>query len=221
MQVRILYFAVLREKAGRDQRTLEIESGATVATTLAALGRAEPEIAAWLPRIQVAVNQQMVPPEHPLHEGDEVALIPPVAGGAAGRRIAVTADALGVSEVIAAVESEGRGGIAVFLGCVRDHGQLQNVQRLEYEAYEPMAVAVLTAIADEIEREWPGAGVAIHHRTGTLSTGETAVVVAAGAPHRDAAFAACRAAIERLKQRAPIWKKEISADGSEWVGQGP
>jgi molybdopterin synthase catalytic subunit len=105
---------------------------------------------------------------------------------------------------------------------VRRQGhRLADVVRLEYEAYDAMALEVLAAIAAEIEAELPGTCVAIHHRTGALVVGETAVVIAAAAPHRAEAFAACRAAIDRLKERAPIWKKEIGESGAEWLGLGP
>jgi len=115
------------------------------------------------------------------------------------------------------------GGECVFFGRTRaevhaEHGPLQ---RLRYEAYAPMATAVMTAIADGIEAEIEGAKVAIHHRVGVLGIGETAVVIAASAPHRAEAFEACRAAIERLKEDVPIWKKEVAESGASWIGQGP
>jgi molybdopterin synthase catalytic subunit len=109
-----------------------------------------------------------------------------------------------------------------FSGIVRRDGHaLPDVIRLEYEAFTEMALEVLAAIADELERELPGVRVAIHHRTGSLFVGETAVAIAAAAPHRAEAFTACRAAIDRLKERAPIWKKEIGESGEEWLGMGP
>jgi molybdopterin converting factor subunit 1 len=220
VRVQVLYFAVLRERAGRADETIELPPGTTVATARANLAAAHPEIATLLPRVQSAVNRTMVGETHTLMDGDELALIPPVAGGA-GRKIAVSAAPLSLAEVVSVVEGPEQGGIVTFTGIVRRHGQLPQVARLEYEAYGAMAEEVLTTIASEIEREWPGARVAIHHRTGTLLVGEIAVVIAAAAPHRAEAFEACRAAIERLKQRAPIWKKEIGEDDAVWVGSGP
>jgi molybdopterin synthase catalytic subunit len=220
VQVQVLYFAILRERLGRDSETLELAPTATVGDARAALAAAHPEIAPLLPRVQSAVNRTMVGETHTLADGDELALIPPVAGGA-GRKIALSAVPLSLGEVVSEVEGPEQGGIVTFTGTVRRHGQIAQVARLEYEAYGPMAEEVLAAIAGEIEREWPGARVAIHHRTGTLAVGEVAVVIAASAPHRAEAFEACRAAIERLKQRAPIWKKEIGEDGAVWVGLGP
>lgn len=221
MRVQVLYFAVLRERAGRESATFDLPDGATVATLFDVLQSTTSALKSLLPRIQVAVNQQMVRGEQVLHDGDEVALIPPVSGGAGPRRIAVLASPLSLDEVVAAVAGPGCGATVTFTGHVRDHGQLAAVERLEYEAYVPMAEQVLGQIADEIARESPDVRVAIHHRTGALTVGEAAVVIAAAAPHRAEAFAACRLAIERLKQRAPIWKKEIGPDGASWIGMGP
>jgi MoaE-MoaD fusion protein len=221
VKVEVLFFAVLRERAGRDRETLELSPGATVASLLEQLGAQQPALAGLQGRIQVAVNRQIVARTHELAAGDEVALIPPVSGGADPRRIAVTDRPLSLDEVSAAVASESQGGIVTFTGQVRRQGAVPDVTRLEYEAYVPMAEEVLAGIAREIELEYPGVRVAIHHRIGTLVVGETAVIVAASAPHRAEAFAACRVGIERLKQRAPIWKKEIGESGAVWVGIGP
>jgi molybdopterin synthase catalytic subunit len=200
---------------------MELPEGASVSDLLSKVCAAHPALPPLLGRVQVAVNRQIVPSAHTLADGDEVALIPPVAGGAGPARIEVTSAPLSLGSVVALVEGPGRGAVATFSGYVRDHGALPDVIRLEYEAYVPMAVEVLAALADEIELESPGVRIAIHHRIGTLAVGEAAVVIAAAAPHRAEAFAACRIAIERLKQRAPIWKKEIGASGAVWVGSGP
>jgi molybdopterin synthase catalytic subunit len=124
---------------------------------------------------------------------------------------------LDLGPVVGAVVGIDRGGLVTFTGLVRRKGRIPDVVRLEYEAYRTMAEKVLEQIADEIEREIGGARVAIHHRVGSLAVGEAAVVVAAAAPHRAEAFTACRAAIDRLKQRAPIWKKEIGESGAAWI----
>lgn len=133
--------------------------------------------------------------------------------------------ALSVDEVIEAVRHEGAGAIVVMLGCVRDHtckhGARVDVTRLEYEAYAPMAEKVMAAIVLEAASAWPGVRAAIDHRVGALALGDLAVVVAASAPHRADAFAACAFLIDRLKQDAPIWKHEHGSDGISWVGLGP
>jgi molybdopterin converting factor subunit 1 len=220
MRVQVLYFAVLRERLRLDGEALDLPGDSTVEAARAAIASLHPEIAPLLSRTQSAVNRALVVPTHTLCDGDELALIPPVAGGS-GRRTALSPVPLSLAEVVAAVEGESQGAIVTFTGNVRRQGQQPNVARLEYEAYGPMAEEVLATIASEIERELPGSRVAIHHRVGTLAVGETAVVIAASAPHRAEAFEACRAAIERLKERAPIWKKEIGEDGAEWIGLGP
>jgi molybdopterin converting factor subunit 1 len=233
MRVRVLYFAVLRERRGVSSETLDLPAGGDVAMALAIIAKGHPTLAPLLPRAQVAVNQVVVAATASLAEGDELALIPPVSGGsgspgaegvdagaaaeAARRRIAVLDRPLALSEVVAAVTGPERGGLVTFTGLVRRHGKIPNVVRLEYEAYRAMAERVLAEIADEIERASSGVRVAIHHRVGSLAVGEAAVVVAAAAPHRAAAFDACRAAIDRLKSRAPIWKKEIGETGAEWI----
>jgi molybdopterin synthase catalytic subunit len=221
VRIQILYFAVLRERLGREQEAIDVPAGAAVSDALATLAARHPVIASLLPRVQTAVNRAFADATAVLHDGDELALIPPVAGGAPVRRIAITSLPLDLAEVIRAVEGPDRGGIVTFTGAVRRHGQRTDVVRLEYEAYAEMAEQVLTDIADEIEREWPGTHLAIHHRVGTLAVGESAVAIAAAAAHRAEAFDACRAAIDRLKRRAPIWKKEISETGEEWIGLGP
>jgi molybdopterin synthase catalytic subunit len=113
------------------------------------------------------------------------------------------------------------GGVVTFTGVVRRVSRGVQVERLEYEAYPEMAEKVMTELCSEIESEIPGCSLAVEHRVGDLSVGEVAVVIAAAAPHRAEAFAACRAMIDRLKERVPIWKKEISPDGAEWIGLGP
>jgi molybdopterin synthase catalytic subunit len=154
-----------------------------------------------------------------LKDGDEVALIPPVAGGAGCFH--VVDRPLALQEVVDAVSGPGQGGVVTFSGAVRDVTRGRKVLRLEYEAYPEMAVKTLAAIGDQAARQWAGTRLAIVHRVGTLLPGELAVVIAASAPHRDEAFQACRHAIEALKRDVPIWKKEVYEDGDVWVGLGP
>jgi len=128
------------------------------------------------------------------------------------------AEPLDLARVIAAVSSPERGGIATFLGLVRDHHGGRAVVRLEYSAYVPMAEQECAVILDEARARWPMAQVALEHRIGALAIGDAAVAVAAAAPHREEAFAACRYVIEEVKRRVPIWKREFYADGSVgWV----
>ena len=223
MQIHVLYFAVFRERLGMEAQALTLPAGATVADAVAALGALHPAIATLRGKFRVAVNQTFAHDADEVHDGDELALIPPVAGGTDGatRHVALLDAPLSLDRCVAAVAGAGIGGIVTFTGNVRDHSRGVAVERLHYEAYGDMARRELRQILDEIERELPGTVLAVEHRVGTLAIGEAAVVIAAGAAHRAEAFAACRAMIDRLKDRVPIWKKEFGVDGSEWVGLGP
>jgi molybdopterin synthase catalytic subunit len=219
VNLRVLYFAVVRERLGRDGDSLELPAGATVAALLDELERRHPGLSALRPALKVAVNEEFVAPTHSLSDGDEVALIPPVSGGAGPFR--VTDQPLELDEVIRAVTVCEHGGVVSFTGVVRSVSHGKRILRLEYEAYRPMAERKLAEIGAQISAELPGTRLAIVHRVGALAVGEAAVVIAASAPHRAAAFDACRAAIDRLKESVPIWKKEIAEDGEIWIGLGP
>jgi MoaE-MoaD fusion protein len=221
VQVNVLYFAVLRERVGRQRETFELPPGSTIADVRAAVATRHAHIAPLLSRVQSALNRKMVVDTHVVTEGDELALLPPVAGGSDPRPIAVTPGEITVDGVVAAIGIGPFGAVVTFAGVVRRDGHhLRDVVRLEYEAYVEMAEAVLAEIAEEIAREWPGTRIAIHHRLGALAVGDVAVAIAAAAAHRAPAFDACRAAIDRLKARAPIWKKEIGETGEAWLGLG-
>jgi molybdopterin synthase catalytic subunit len=221
MKVEVLYFAVLRERTRMDQETVELPAAASVGDARAAIAARHPSVATLLSQVKIAVNRAMADDGRALAEGDELALLPPVAGGAGRARIRISPEAVTVEGAVAALPEGDHGAVVTFAGIVRRRGHhLPDVVRLEYEAYREMAEAVLGEIADEIEREHPGVRLAIHHRTGALGVGETAVAIAAAAAHRAPAFEACREAIDRLKARAPIWKKEIGESGEAWVGLG-
>jgi molybdopterin synthase catalytic subunit len=190
-----------------------------VAELIRALEGHHPALSSLRAAHNVAVNEEFASLQHPLADGDVVALIPPVAGGAGLYRIS---DApLDLDEVVRAVGSDEHGGIVTFTGVVRRHSRGKTIVRLEYEAYRPMAERKLAEIGAALAAEMPGVRLAIVHRVGALAVGELAVVIAASAPHRAAAFEACRAAIDRLKESVPIWKKEIADDGEQWIGLGP
>jgi len=221
MRIAVLYFAVFREKLGRDGEELELPAGSTVAAAIDALAARHAPIAKLRGRFRVAVNQDFSDDERVLVDGDELALIPPVAGGSEARHVQLLATPLSLDRCVAAVSGPGMGGIVTFTGVVRRQSRGVTVERLEYEAYGPMAVREMTRLCDEIEGELAGVRLAVEHRVGVLAIGDVAVVIAAAAPHRAEAFTACRAMIDRLKDRVPIWKKEIGEDGAEWVGLGP
>jgi molybdopterin synthase catalytic subunit len=220
MKIQVLYFAVFREKLARAGEDLELPAGATAGDAITALAAKHTVVAQLRGRFRVAVNQELVADTHVLAERDELALIPPVAGGA-DRHVVLTPDALSLDRCVAAVTDAGMGGIVTFTGVVRRESRGTTVEHLEYEAYGAMATKTMAELCDEIEREVAGARLAVEHRVGRLEVGEIAVVIAAAAPHRAEAFTACRAMIDRLKDRVPIWKKEVGDDGAEWIGLGP
>lgn len=220
--VTVLLFAGLREAAKAETIAVEVPTGSTVGDLLAAVEAQIPSLAGRVGASRVAIDHAFANADDPLDGAKELALIPPVSGGHDGPpRILLSSAPLSLAAVVSTVEHPGAGGLTTFTGNVRLHSRGQTIQRLEYEAYAPMATAVMTQIADAIEAEIEGTRVAIHHRIGILGIGETAVVIAASAPHRAEAFDACRAAIERLKEDVPIWKKEVAESGATWIGQGP
>jgi molybdopterin synthase catalytic subunit len=226
IQIRVLYFALLRDRLRRSEESLSLPAGAKVGDALATLAAREEVIGAAAKSLLLAVNQTLVPADFPLAEGDELALLPPVAGGsdaqarASRPRCRISHEPLEPNEALAAVSGPGQGGVVLFIGLVRDHNQGKQVVRLDYEAYDSMAVRSLSTICDQIEAGTPGAKLCVIHRVGSLAIGDLAVLVAASAPHRAEAFSACRTAIERLKVEVPIWKKEFFPDGSEWLKGG-
>ncbi len=219
MRVTVLYFAVLRERLGTDEESLELPDGARVRDAIAALAAKHQLIATLRTKFRVAVNQEFADDDTALTTGDELALIPPVAGGA--RHVLLLETPLSLDRVVSAVAGPGMGGIVTFTGMVRDHARGKTVVRLDYSAYAGMAVKEMTRIIETIETALPSARLAVEHRVGSLAVGDLAVVIAAAAPHRAEAFDACRQMIERLKESVPIWKKEFGDDGSTWVGLGP
>lgn len=217
MAVTVLFFAAARDAAGVSRETLD-PAPATVGQLRAALAQRRPELGRLLPRCRLAVDQEFAGDDAPLPDGVEVAVVPPVAGGAPCFR--VTPEPLSLAEVVAAVGGPGRGGLVTFTGNVRGETHGRRVLRLEYEAYGPMAERALARIGAEVGAAH-GAAVAVVHRVGVLQPGEAAVVIACAAPHRTPAFRACEQVLERLKQDVPIWKREVFEDGSAWVGLGP
>ena len=211
MKVAVKLFAAVREQAGGRERELELADGASVDDVWPALGLGEEPAG-----IVYAVNRSYVSRGAPLADGDEVAVIPPVSGGA----FRLSAEPLSVERVNAEVASDDAGAIATFVGTTRATSRGRDVIRLEYEAYEEMAEAEMARIASELKARHDVLGVAIHHRVGPVEIGETSVVIAVSAPHRAAAFDACREAIDTLKQTVPLWKKELYVGGEEWIGQG-
>lgn len=243
MHIVVRFFALQRVQTGLRSHALELPAGASVAAAWDALVMAFPALEPAGGSMRFARNGHYVGRDEPLADGDELALIPPVAGGAealdaAGaryRRIEILGSSLDeglLAELRAEVACDADGAVAVFIGQTRrtpgtpapgqeaDAARFagQRVEGLIYEAFEPMALAVVEQIADEIEARFGVRRLAIAHRIGALGVGESSVIIVVASPHRAAAFDACRYAIEELKARAPIWKAEQFSDGSVWMG---
>lgn len=215
MKITLKLFGSLREAAGTRTLELELPAGAKIEDLREALAARLPGAARFGPRVAVAVNQELAPPGTALAEGDEVALLPPVSGGSG--RCTLSDRPLDVDAVVRRVAGPDAGGVVTFVGQVRDHARGRAIEHLEYEAYPGMAERELEKIAAEAAERWPGVRVAVAHRTGTLAIGDIAVVVVAASAHRGEAFEACRFSIDALKERVPIWKKEVATDGAYWV----
>ena len=217
MRVVVRLFASYREAAGVGRIEMELPVGATVKDSITEIVRRYPLIAEGR-TVVIAKNREYVDASESLADGDEVALIPPVSGGAMTvAPILVSAAKLSIDDALEAVRDASYGGVVLFLGTVRDRSRGKRVTHLEYEAYAEMAEAKMREIAAELESRYAPARVVMHHRVGDLAIGDVAVIVAVGAPHRDAAFAAAREAIDTLKTIVPIWKKEFAEDGAVWI----
>jgi molybdopterin synthase catalytic subunit len=208
MEVTVRLFAGLRERAGWSQRDVD---AATVGDVWSALGLGdEPN------GLLYAVNKEYATRDRALVDGDEVALIPPVSGGA----FLLSEEPLSLDRVVDEVRDEEAGAIATFTGTTRVHSRGRSVTHLDYEAYEGMAERVMAEIGTGLAERYELTGIAIHHRVGRVGIGETSVVIAVPAPHRHHALAACKDAIDELKERVPLWKKEVYEGGEEWIGRG-
>lgn len=211
MLVTVRLFAGLRERAGTGERELDLPDGACVGDVWAGLALGDQP-----PGLLYAVNRSYAPADTRLADGDEVALIPPVSGGA----IRLSEGPIDPVDLMREVADERAGGIATFVGTTRIESRGRTVVRLEYEAYEGMAEDVMAELAEELKASYDLCEVAMAHRVGVVGIGEISVAIAVSAPHRADALAACKDAIDRLKETAPVWKKEVYEGGEEWIGRG-
>jgi molybdopterin synthase catalytic subunit len=223
MNVRVVLFAKPRELVGQPQVELALDEGATPADAWGQLSNRYD--LGPLPRsFRCAVNSEYAGWNDPLKDGDELAVIPPVSGGAIGERrglVALREDALDSAAVASRLRSDLDGAVVTFDGIVRSKSRGKEVRALVYEAYGSMAQRQMEQLAEEAMRRWPLSDVAIVHRVGTLRVGETSVVIAVAAGHRGEAFDACEWLIDELKRTVPIWKKEIYTEGEAWIDDRP
>jgi MoaE-MoaD fusion protein len=225
MQVRVLYFGVLKEVLSSNGGDVTLPEGTTVAQLMDRLrkGASHPVWSA----LAVAVNREYAAASAVLHEGDEVALLPPVSGGAEDERLPVVPvvklvrEAIDRDALVASLKQPGDGAVVVFDGIVRDNTRGRKTLYLDYEAYEEMALAQMQKLAAEAAERFPIDRVGVVHRLGRLEIGESSIVIVVTSAHRGAAFDACRWLIDTLKRTVPVWKKEHFADGAVWTDGEP
>ena len=219
MQITVRYFAAHRDITGTATERIEVADGATLGLIWDVLEVRYPALSPYRGRVLLACNERFGDASTPVTAGDTVAFIPPVSGGSGTPLFWVTSDALVAAPLEAAVADPNIGAIVTFAGTVRDHFGDRATARLEYEAYVEMAVPVLADIAAEAQATFAIGRVGIHHRIGVLEIGEKAVIVVVAAAHRGPALAATGWIMDRIKEVAPIWKKEHWADGAQdWIG---
>lgn len=225
MEVTVLYFATLRDHTGQREERLSLREGSTTADLKSLLRARHDKLEQALESAIVAVNREFAFPEDELHDGDEVALFPPVSGGEGERGPTfthITEEPLDFNKVLDEILLPTSGAACVFTGVVRARSERKGQREttsLEYEAYQPMAEEKLGQVADEIRQRWSIVeGIAIVQRIGRLKVGTPTVLIACTAAHRDTGvFEAARYGIDRLKEIVPVWKKEIGPDGEIWV----
>lgn len=221
-RVTVLFFAGARQRAGTARVQVDLQDAATVHDAATSACASAPTPCALPKNVAFALNSVYAEPDAPISDGDEVAILPPVSGGASDpTHVEVTADAIDPEQVVRGVASSSDGAVVVFHGVTRDHNAGRQVVELEYEAYSPMAEDVMQQIIDEARERWDIAGVAVVHRTGVVAIGEASMCLAIAAPHRDAAYAASQYFVDELKQRVPIWKKERFVGGEVWINDSP
>jgi molybdopterin converting factor subunit 1 len=232
MRVRVLFFGVLKDLAGKSSEVLEMPDGAVVRDLLSHYSSEVPRMRESLASIAVAVNQEYAGPEAVLKTDDEVGLLPPVSGGSegetpsgqpAGRRryvsrcASITRDAIDTQGVLARMKHGEDGAAVVFEGVVRNRTRGRRTRYLDYEAYEEMALDQMEGLAEQALKQFAIRDAALVHRLGRLEIGEISVLLVVASAHRAAAFDACRWLIDTLKRTVPIWKKEYFEDGAVWA----
>jgi len=227
MKVRVLLFGVLKDIFHRSEELLDLSAGATVSDLLDHYRRLAPDRDRFFQSVALAVNQQYASPNDGLHEGDEIALLPPVSGGAEtatsreNYQCEIVRERIPTERIVEQIKQGEDGAVVVFEGIVRNYTRNRRTLFLDYEAYEPMALAQMNALAERMLANYQVREVAMIHRLGRLGIGETSVLIVVASAHRGAAFDACRFAIDTLKRTVPIWKKEHFTDGVLWADGEP
>ena len=226
MKINVLFFGLVHDLTGRAEEQVEVADGEKLEDLCRKYERRFPRLKEVRESLLTAVNQEIVERSWPLRDGDEVAFLPPVSGGSpeplkSADFYRITRQAIPTAELARQLKGPEQGAVVVFEGIVRDNLHGRKTRHLEYEAYEPMAIRKMEQIGREVKQKFPIDGLGMIHRLGRLEIGETSVAIIVAAAHRQAAFEACRYAIDRLKQIVPIWKKEYFEDGAVWAeGEG-
>lgn len=229
MQIKVLFFGMLKDIVGCPEEQISLEEGSDIARVYDLYAARFPRLAAHSASVLFSRNREFVARNEPLRDGDEVAFLPPVSGGASGGPeqngepaqpvpvCRLTRAPLDSRALVAELQRGEDGAVVVFEGVVRNHSGGRPTLYLEYEAYEPMALDKMREIAGEVKQRFAVDRVGILHRLGHLDIGEASVVIVVTSAHRRPAFEACHYAIDRLKKIVPIWKKEVFTDGAVWV----
>jgi len=222
MRVRVLFFGMLKDSVGKAVDAIDLAEGASVRDVLAHYEPQFPQLKKARASLAMAVNQQYAAADTRLHAGDEVALLPPVSGGADDAPLVqLVRERIVPHDIIPMMERPEDGAIVIFDGIVRNHSRNRKTLYLEYDAYEAMALTKLQELTGEARRRFAIRNVALIHRLGHLEIGESSVLIAVFSAHRAAAFEACRWLIDTLKRIVPIWKKEFFEDGAVWADGEP
>jgi molybdopterin synthase catalytic subunit len=216
VKIRVRLWGGLTEAAGFTEDVVDVPDGSTAANLFDELIAGAPRLERFRSVTRIAVNAEIVAGDSPLADGDEVSLLPPVAGGQ-DDLVEIRPGALEPGEAMAFVSTPASGGIGVFVGVVRETNEGNRVAEIDYTAFDELALKEIRAVVVEARERWPLHRVAVLHSTGRLKVGDASVVVAVSAGHRAEALEACRAVIDGVKERAPIWKQEFGPDGTRWV----
>lgn len=222
MRIRLLAFATAKEALGHGELDFEVPDGTTVSDLADLLRPAYPDLASIWSRLAIAVDGDLAQPQTPLQENSEVALLPPVSGGAPEARTSLVEEVIDVPRLAGEASHPSCGAVVLFVGTVRNRHLDRTVVGITYDAYRSMATRKLEAIAVDLESSYETLRVRIIHRLGQIPTGEASVAIAVASPHRAESYAASREALERLKREVPIWKREHYADGpAVWREEEP
>lgn len=215
--IQVLFFGLTRDLTGVDQERLEVAEGQRVEDLLRHYAGRFPHFAEMGSSLVIAVNREIVGGSWPLREGDEVAFLPPVSGGAGNDFYRITHAAIPTEALARQLKAPEDGALVVFEGVVRNNLRGRKTLYLHYEAYGPMAIRKMEEIGREVKEKFPIHRIGMIHRVGRVEIGEASVAILVSSEHRRAAFEACHYAIDRLKQIVPIWKKEYFEDGAVWA----